>query len=196
MSDAPTTGRSGAGVGFVVVFLLILAVVMNFLTSNAAVGQDDAAPMARDATGGAPTLEDILARQRGVEVDDQARSDAIGDPDSAAGIASQLGTLGGASDPELWRALRFGKANVTASNGGIGATTLVQDGGMKWMSWREGPLKTYGGNLLLIMLVALVLFYLTRGKIKIDGEKTGWKIKRFGAAGELRGLRNGSEMGA
>jgi len=181
MSDAPTTGRSGAGVGFVVVFLLILAVVMNFLTSNAAVGQDDAAPMARDATGGAPTLEDILARQRGVEVDDQARSDAIGDPDSAAGIASQLGTLGGASDPELWRALRFGKANVTASNGGIGATTLVQDGGMKWMSWREGPLKTYGGNLLLIMLVALVLFYLTRGKIKIDGEKTGWKIKRFGA---------------
>lgn len=181
MSDAPTLGRNGTGVGIVIAFLLMLAVAMNLLSSRDVVGQDEDVPVALDATGGAQTLDDILARQRGEEVDDQFRSDAIGDPNSAAGIASQLGTLGGASDPELWRALRYGKANVTASNGGIGATTLVQDGGMKWLSWRDGPLKTYGGNLLLIMLVALTIFYLTRDRIMIEGEKTGQKIKRFGA---------------
>ena len=103
---------------------------------------------ARSATGGAQTLEDILARQRGEKIDDSFRSNATGDPDSAAGIANQLGTLGGVSDPELWRALRYGTANVTASNEGVGATTLVQDGGMRWMTLRDGPLRTYGGNLL------------------------------------------------
>ncbi|MCV6594949.1 MAG: formate dehydrogenase subunit gamma, partial [Silicimonas sp.] len=53
----------------------------------------------RSATGGAQTLEDILARQRGEAVDNGFRSDNTGDPNSAAGMAAQLGTLGGASDP-------------------------------------------------------------------------------------------------
>ena len=61
---------------------------------------------------------------------------------------NQLGTRGGTSDPELWRALRFGSADITASNNGPAATTLVQDGGMKWLMFRQGPLATYGAYLL------------------------------------------------
>lgn len=133
----------------------------------------------RTATGGAQTLEDILARQRGEPVDDAFRRNALGDPDSAAGIAAQLGTLGGASDSELWRAFRFDEASITASNNSPGATTLVQDGGMKWINFRDGPLRKWGGNLLLITLVLLVIFYLVRDKIMIDGEKTGTTIERF-----------------
>ncbi|MEP1768787.1 MAG: formate dehydrogenase subunit gamma [Sulfitobacter sp.] len=135
----------------------------------------------RTATGGAQTLEDIMARQRGEVVDNNFRSNATGDPDSAAAIAAQLGTRGGASDPELWRALRFGSADIRASNNGPAATTLIQDGGMRWLQFRQGPLATYGAYLLGGTLLAMLLFYLIRGRIHIDGEKTGHKITRFKA---------------
>lgn len=158
--------------------LIALMLTLSFLSTASA--QDTPAPD-RSATGGAQTLEDIMARQRGEDIDNSFRSDATGDPDSAAGISNQLGTLGGSSDPELWRALRFGSADITASNNGPAATVLVQDGGMKWLLFREGPLATYGGYLLIGTLVLLAAFFLIRGRIKIDGEKTGHKITRFKA---------------
>ena len=88
------------------------------------------APADRSATGGAQTLEDILARQRGEKLDDSFRRDATGDPDAAAGISQQLGTLGGVSDPEVWRQVRYGSAEVTVSAGGEVASVLMQDGGI------------------------------------------------------------------
>lgn len=160
--------------------LIALFITLTFFTSVQA--QDAAAPAPdRTATGGAQTLEDILARQRGEVVDNSFRSENLGDPDNAAGIAQQLGTLGGASDPELWRALRFGEANVTASNNGPAATTLIQNGGMSWLQFRAGPLRTYGGYFLIATIAILAIFYLIRGKIRIDGEKTGRKLVRFKA---------------
>ena len=50
---------------------------------------------------------------------------------------------------------------------------------MKWLAFREGPLKNYGGYLLLAMLGVLLLFYILRGKIMIEGEKTGTTVERF-----------------
>ncbi|MDG1171078.1 MAG: formate dehydrogenase subunit gamma [Sulfitobacter sp.] len=158
--------------------LIALMLTLSFLsTANA---QDAAAPD-RSATGGAQTLEDIMARQRGEPVDNGFRSGLTGDPDSAAGISEQLGTLGGASDPDLWRALRFGSADISASNNGPAATTLIQDGGMNWLQLREGPIAIYGGYLLLATIALLALFFFVRGRIRIDGEKTGNKITRFKA---------------
>jgi len=133
----------------------------------------------RAATGGAPTLEDIMARQRGETIDDSTRRARTGDPDSAAAMSEQLGTLGGASDPELWRALRFNSANISVSAGGDVAKVLVQDGGMAWYEFRAGPLAKYGGWLLLGTLIALTLFYLLRGKVMLDEEKTGRTVTRF-----------------
>ena len=133
----------------------------------------------RSATGGAQTLEDILARQRGEVVDDDFRRNAIGDPNSAAGIAAQLGTLGGASDAETWRALRYGTADVTSTASNPGATILVQDGGMAWYSFREGPLKRWGGTLLIVTLLALAFFYFLRSRIRIEGGRSGVTIQRF-----------------
>ncbi len=133
----------------------------------------------RSATGGAQTLEDILARQRGERIDDEFRRSNTGDPNSAAGIAEQLGTLGGASDPELWRALRYGTADITASSGGEVATVLVQDGGMRWLEFRQTTLKTWGGYFLLGVIGALILFFLLRGRIGIDEPMTGRTVLRF-----------------
>ncbi len=157
-------------------FLAVLAACLS-LSMPVAAQSDDA----RAATGGAQTLEDILARQRGEVVDDSALRAATGDPESAAGIAEQLGTLGGASDPDLWRALRYGSADVTVSSRSPAAGVIIQDGGMEWLQFREGPLAQYGGYLLLGMIAILVLFYLIRGKIRIDGKRSGQTILRFNA---------------
>ena len=163
----------------------LLAVVLSvFLALTGPVAAQEA--MATDdnpraATGGAQTLEDILARQRGEKVDYDFRRNATGDPNRAAGLASQLGTLGGASDSEVYRALRFGTADVTSSSRGPAAGVLIQDGGMWWLNFRSGPLVKYGMGALGGMIVLLALFMLLRGRIRIDGEKTGRTIQRFDA---------------
>ncbi|MEL6619909.1 MAG: formate dehydrogenase subunit gamma [Pseudomonadota bacterium] len=162
-------------------FRILMALLLSLSFATFAQAQENTPAPDRSATGGAQTLEDILARQRGEEVDNSFRRDALGDPDSAAGMASQLGTLGGSSDPELWRALRFGEANITSTSQGPAATTLIQDGGMRWLLFREGPLAQYGSYLLGGTIVLLALFYLIRGRIRIDGEKTGRRIERFKA---------------
>lgn len=133
----------------------------------------------RASTGGAQTLADILQRQEGLKVDETFRSEATGNPDAAAPITDQLGTLGGASDPELWRAYRFGSADISTQNRGPAATTVMQDGGMWWLEFRESTLQTIAVYLLGGTLAALALFYLIRGRIRIHGEKTGRTITRF-----------------
>lgn len=160
--------------------LVLLLVTLGFITGAAAQDAGEAPPVDRSATGGAQTLEDILARQRGEQIDDSFRRDDVGGADGAA-ISGQLGTLGGSSDPELWRALRFNSADITASNNGPAATVLVQDGGMEWLLFREGPLLRYGLYALGGTILLLALFLMVRGRIRIDGEKTGRTIERFKA---------------
>ncbi|MFK7752730.1 MAG: formate dehydrogenase subunit gamma [Sedimentitalea sp.] len=131
----------------------------------------------RSATGGATTLEDIMARQRGETVDPAYRANNTGDGVSDA--AAALGLRGYASDSDVFRALRYGSADITVSSRSPAADVLIQDGGMWWLQLRNGPLATYGAYLLGGTLVLLALFYLLRGKIRIDGEKTGRTILRF-----------------
>ncbi len=164
--------------------LLILTLALSPLVAAPTAAQEGAAAESeapRASTGGAQTLEDILARQRGAKVDDAFRRNAVGNPDKAAGIAAQLGTLGGASDAEVFRALRYGSADVTVSAKNPAAGVLIQDSGMWWLEFREGPLSVYGGYLLLAMIAVLALYLLVRGPIRIEGEKTGETILRFNA---------------
>ena len=162
-------------------FLLCLSVLPTLGHAQMQKTTDGVAAPDRSHTGGAQTLEDILARQRGLAVDNTFRSENTGSPEKAARMSDQLGTLGGLSDPELWRALRFDSAPVKVSAGGVVAKTLVQDGGMRWLDFRAGPLRQYGGGLLLATVGALVLFFLLRGQIMIDGETSGRTVTRFKA---------------
>jgi formate dehydrogenase subunit gamma len=158
---------------------LFVAILMSFLLSLPVLAQEPSVD--RSATGGAQTLSDIMARQKGEAVQDDFRRNATGDPSIAADFQRQLGTLGGVSDPELWRALRYGTADISVSAGGEVATVLVQDGGMRWLLMRNGPVAEYTAYGLGGILALLVLFYLLRGKIRIDGEKTGRTVTRFKA---------------
>ena len=157
----------------------VLSFILVFFLAFPLVAQEQ--KVDRASTGGAQTLEDIMARQKGLSVDDNDRRNSTGGFGSAKGITDQLGTLGGASDPELWRAIRYGSANAqSASNGDLGPV-LIQSAGMPWWKFREGPLRTYGGFLLLGTMAALLLFYLGRGRIPVDGGMAGTTITRFKA---------------
>ena len=159
--------------------LTIFAAMLLAAPPSAAQQAADSDP--RATTGGAQTLEDILARQRGERIDDRFRREAVGDPARAAGIRMQLGTLGGASDSEVFRALRYGGADVTVSAKGPASEIIIQDGGMRWLEWRKGPLREWGGWVLAGMVGVLALFLLLRGPIRIDGGRTGETILRFNA---------------
>ncbi len=158
----------------------ILLILAAFVLPGQTFAQEGGTPppddAARAATGGAQTRDDIMRRQRGEEVETRERDSAS---DAAAAIRAQLGTRGSTSDSELWEKLRYGKANVTASNGSPASTVLIQDSGMAWFNFREGPLRTYGGYLLLGMFGLLAVFYLFRGKIRIEHGRSDQTILRF-----------------
>ncbi len=156
---------------------LILSLILSVWAISAATAQTADDP--RAATGGAQTLEDIMARQNGLQIDDTFRKSATGTPGDATSTSGQLGTLGGVSDPELWRAFRYGTADITSSSNGPAATVVIQDGGMRWLQVRGGILPAYGGYMLLAMMLVLLAFYLIRGRIMIEGGKTGITILRF-----------------
>ena len=161
------------------VFRLILSsLFVSLALAIPSSAQDTAPEPDRSATGGAQTLADIIARQNGQKINDDFRRNATGDPMASPGVDA-LGTLGGASDPELWRALRYGTADVTSTSSSPGSTLLVQDGGMSWLNLRDGPLREQGGRALLIMLFLLVIFYMTRDRIMIEHGRAGTTILRF-----------------
>lgn len=157
---------------------MLLLLVIGLTPPMSATAQDAAQDTPRADTGGATTLEDILRRQRGEDVDLDYRRSATGNPDAAAAQTDQLGTRGGLSDPELWRSLRFGSADVTSQVRSPGATLLVQDGGMGWLTFREGLMR-YGADFLLGVIVLLGLFYLVRDRIMIEAGRSGVTITRF-----------------
>ncbi len=151
---------------------------LSLLSFAPVLAQEADAPRAQ--TGGASTLEDILARQRGEAVERENRQILAQPGDTAAGnAAGMLGTLGPASDSLSWEGLRFNTADITTQATGPAVTVLMQDGGMRWLQFREGPLSVYGGYLLLGVLGLLVLFYLIRGKIRIEGGPSGITMERF-----------------
>ncbi len=56
--------------------------------------------------------------------------------------------------------------------------TLVQNGRM-WQERMEGPVKQWGGWFLIAVLVLLALFYVARGRVRVDSGISGQKIVRF-----------------
>lgn len=161
-------------------FRILLALLFSLAMTQIVVAQETTQPDMgeRTRTGGATTLEDIMARQRGEKVDNTYRAQNTG-RSNTEGLIGQLSTRGVTSDSDVYRALRYGSADVTVSSKGPAASVLIQDGGMWWLDFRTGPLREYGTYLLGGMLILLLLFYLIRGKIRIDGDKTGRTVTRF-----------------
>lgn len=87
-------------------------------------------------------------------------------------------SLGGKSDADLWRAIRNGDAGrVSGPNPNAGV--MIQSEGDLWRSMRNGPLSTYGIWVLLGATALIALFFLLRGRIRIDAGPSGQRIVRF-----------------
>ena len=59
------------------------------------------------------------------------------------------------------------------------ASVLIQPAGQDWSYFHEVTLRWIGGIVILGMLAVLVLFYLSRGMVKIQNGRSGRKIVRF-----------------
>ena len=89
-------------------------------------------------------------------------------------------SLGQQSDAQLWRSIRQSMVGVV-SNPNTESGRLVQSSGESWRSIRNGPLSTYGVWILAGMVGLLLIYFLLRGRIKIEAGLSGDKIERFEA---------------
>ena len=79
---------------------------------------------------------------------------------------------------QLWRDARSGQAGITTVRGPESGV-LIQSGGETWRELRNGPISLYGGIALSVVVVAIGLFYLRRGMIRLTAPPTGRHIERF-----------------
>ncbi len=88
-------------------------------------------------------------------------------------------SLGNRSNAELWRSVRqgvIGKVSIQDQKAG----QLVQSYGELWRSVKNGPIARYGVWALLISIGVIALFFLLRGRIRVDHGMSGVTMTRFG----------------
>ena len=86
--------------------------------------------------------------------------------------------LGGNYDPNIWGEVRQGlKGDVSIPDKKAGV--LVDSSGETWRNLQNGPISTYGAYGLIGVVGLLALFYLVRGRVRIDHGPAGWTIERF-----------------
>jgi len=109
-----------------------------------------------------------LAQTAGREV---SESEAL-----SGGVPGQA--LGATSDAEFWRAIRQGmQGTVSIPNRQAGV--LIQSEGDNWRAIRNGPMTVYGAWAMLATIGILALFFVVRGRIRIDAGPSGRTVVRF-----------------
>ncbi|MGP1678503.1 MAG: formate dehydrogenase subunit gamma [Burkholderiales bacterium] len=78
----------------------------------------------------------------------------------------------------VWRDVRSGKEGYTAIQGRE-TGVLIQSEGETWRRLRNGPIAFYGGWAVVLMLIALAIFYKLRGPMGLHSPPTGKMIERF-----------------
>ena len=91
------------------------------------------------------------------------------------------GVLGDRGDAEIWRQIRHGAPGTTSLPDRF-AGTLIRATGDQWREIRAQWLVPYGGIPILAMVTLVILFYLVRGRIRIENGRSGRRVKRFSLA--------------
>jgi formate dehydrogenase subunit gamma len=63
--------------------------------------------------------------------------------------------------------------------GSTEANVIVQRGGNTWRVWRNGPLATIAGTIMVLALIAIFLFYRLVGPARVEAPPSGRRIRRF-----------------
>ncbi len=107
----------------------------------------------------------------------QTNQRAVDEPSPVGGNVPG-GSLGVTSDTDIWRAVRGG-IQGTVSIPDKQAGQMIQSEGDNWRARRNGPLTMGGIYGLFGIVVALALFFVARGRIKIEAGPSGRTIERF-----------------
>ena len=96
------------------------------------------------------------------------------------GLAAAEGQLG-SNSADMWRDARNKDQRdaFRTQIQGIESAVLINNRGEQWRTFREQQLVPYGGYLLLGTLGLITAFFLFRGRIKIDGGRSGRLVPRF-----------------
>jgi len=78
-----------------------------------------------------------------------------------------------------WRTVRSGTEGITTESGPYTTNTLIQNGGQNWRQIRNGLIANYGGWVIGIIAAIIVLFFLVRGRIRIDEGQSDKRVMRF-----------------
>jgi len=78
----------------------------------------------------------------------------------------------------FWRAVREGNAGYSAVSGAESGV-FINNGGQNWRQMRNGIIANYGGWAVLIAAIGVLLFYVIRGRIPVEGEKSGLTVPRW-----------------
>ncbi len=79
---------------------------------------------------------------------------------------------------DIWRQVREGQPGYTAVSGQE-TDVLIEGSGENWRQLRNGPLATLSAWLQGITVLALTLFFLVRGKVRLTEKKTGQMVHRW-----------------
>ncbi len=118
------------------------------------------------------------AEKRGMAESRDQASDGRLFQDKALGGAVPGAAIGSTNDSTTWRAIRHGEAGrVTIPD--KRAAVMIRDSGEKWRIFRANYLPYYGAIPIVGMLALLAIFFAIRGRIKIEGGRSGRTIPRF-----------------
>jgi formate dehydrogenase subunit gamma len=100
--------------------------------------------------------------------------------DSSAKEQAQRQAVQPLNNAPVWRDVRSGENSYqTTQVRGIETNVLIQSQGEIWREVRNGPVTIYGGWVLVLVVVALGIFYWWRGRIMLKEPPTGRHIQRF-----------------
>lgn len=150
--------------------------------ASPAFAQAQAQPTAPPATAGGLQSQNIF----------DVKPDASSDPGYAAQTNAERAKVQPGNNAPMWRQVGAGVTGTSSlpKSEAPEAGNLIQpfvqypgsrltNAGEAWRQVRNNWLIPYGGSLLLIVVLALGLFFFSKGSIKTHGASTGRKIERF-----------------
>ncbi|MEM8975627.1 MAG: formate dehydrogenase subunit gamma [Pseudomonadota bacterium] len=196
--------RSAQVLTLLAMIWMVSAIALPIVLSDHASAQSSVRPPANATTNSVPragTPAPIPGRQ---QIPDQAlkKGEVPG------------GSLGNRSESDIWRIMREGTTGnvsipdkksgqlirgtnqrlsteqqvrdaMAKQGGGYSGSFLGDTSVMSWVKFREGPLATYGAYAMGATIVLLVLFFLVRGRIRVDHGLSGQMMQRFGSIERL-----------
>ncbi|MEO8021891.1 formate dehydrogenase subunit gamma [Polaromonas sp.] len=161
--------------------------------SAAVSAQTAAAPAAPAVAAPAPAAAAVPA-PGGIQSQNifEVKPDASADPNYAAQTNAERAKVQPGNNAPMWRQVGQGVTGYSSlpKSEAPEAGNLIQpfvqypgsrltNAGEAWRQVRNNWLIPYGGSLLLIVIGAIALFYLGKGRINLHGAETGRKIERF-----------------